>query len=587
MHRSSRTPIPNPAVQVSMATGGMLEVNLPYRADWVDRIRTVAGRRWDPARKVWTVPDCPESREQLRALFAASMPPDDPLRHRPDVEPSPASLGDPSVPEGRIEVTAEAGSLWLVCRPYLQVWVDWIKSLSGRRWDPERAAWRIPDDPDSRARIREAAARLPVAFAPSLAPIPQAQDPICRHLPDGVPAAGPPEVLSPHESTPDQARAGLSSVPDMDPPGSAVELDPDPAPPVEPAEGSAGSAEVLRMVDETLRLRAYAPSTKRAYSFHLRAFATYAGKDLRDAGEAEIKAFILHMLEDRQHSRQHVNQAISALKFLYDQVLETPRVIGKIPRPRPLKTLPAVLGRDEVIALIRALPNVKHRTIAIIAYSGGLRVSEVVKLRPQDIDVSRGLIHVKFGKGGKDRPTILAGIALEALRVYWKWFKPDRWLFPGGSEGSHLTPRSVEKFIAAARTRAGISKRATPHSLRHAFATHLLEDGTDLRYVQELLGHRRPETTMRYTRVMRKDLRRIRSPMDTIFLAGVAAGCSPLPDLATPGMTAPVLPAPDPLAAARREIAGLVSLQAGAEGFQHRPRVRTTFKVVKRLRHAQ
>jgi site-specific recombinase XerD len=210
---------------------------------------------------------------------------------------------------------------------------------------------------------------------------------------------------------------------------------------------------------------------------------------------------------------------------MFTIVLEAPKVIAKIPRPRLAKTLPEVLGRDEVIRFLREIPNIKHRAIVMVAYSGGLRVSEVVRLRPGDIDTSRGLIHVRLGKGRKDRCTVLSGIALAALREYSKWVHPEGgWLFPGGRPGTHLTARSVQHLVQRARLRSGMPKHVTPHTFRHSFATHLLEDGTDLRYVQELLGHARPETTMRYTRVMRRDIQRIRSPLDNIFVSGLGSG---------------------------------------------------------------
>ena len=152
----------------------------------------------------------------------------------------------------------------------------------------------------------------------------------------------------------------------------------------------------------------------------------------------------------------------------------------------------------------------------MLAYSAGLRVSEVVRLKVEDLDSDRGLMRIYRAKGRKDRYVLLSEVALEAVRLYWKCFRPELWLFPGARQGKHLTTRSVQKVLNNAVREAGISKHVTVHTLRHSYATHLLEDGTDLRYVQELLGHRRPETTMVYTHVMQKDIRRIRSPLDNI-----------------------------------------------------------------------
>jgi integrase/recombinase XerD len=175
-----------------------------------------------------------------------------------------------------------------------------------------------------------------------------------------------------------------------------------------------------------------------------------------------------------------------------------------------------VLGRAEVLRLLRAPRNPKHRALLLLTYSAGLRVSEVVRLRVEDIESERGLIRVHGGKGRKDRYTTLSPFVLRVLRDYWRVFRPRPWLFPGQRTGRHLTARSAQKVLDRARERAGIREGVTMHTLRHSFATHLLEDGTDLRYVQELLGHSRPETTMIYAHVTQKDLRRIRSPLDNI-----------------------------------------------------------------------
>lgn len=150
----------------------------------------------------------------------------------------------------------------------------------------------------------------------------------------------------------------------------------------------------------------------------------------------------------------------------------------------------------------------------MLAYSAGLRVSEVVKLRVQDIDTKRNMIHIKVAKGRKDRYTVLSEVALRVLREYWKVYQPKNWLFPGPKQNSHLTTRTVEKILEDASQKAGITKHVTVHTLRHSFATHLLEGGTDLRYIQELLGHKSSKTTEIYTHVSQRDIGRIKSPLD-------------------------------------------------------------------------
>ncbi len=174
--------------------------------------------------------------------------------------------------------------------------------------------------------------------------------------------------------------------------------------------------------------------------------------------------------------------------------------------------------------LLDAVANPKHKTILMLAYSAGLRVGEVVRLKVEDIDSERMLIHVRQGKGRKDRYVMLSRVALEMLRAYWRVERPPKWLFPGARRDRHIHERSIQRVVQRARTKAGIRKRVTVHTLRHSFATHLLESGTDLRVIQELLGHKRSKTTEIYTRVSQRTLASVQSPLDTLMERGAAEG---------------------------------------------------------------
>lgn len=167
--------------------------------------------------------------------------------------------------------------------------------------------------------------------------------------------------------------------------------------------------------------------------------------------------------------------------------------------------------------ILTAPSNIKHRAILMLIYSAGLRVGEVVKLKLEDIDSNRRLIHIKGGKGRKDRFTILSEVALKILKKYYSQYKPRKWLFSGAKPSKHISVRTVQAIFEQAKEKAGIKKEVSVHSLRHSFATHLLESGVDLRYIQELLGHKSSKTTEIYTHVTNKDLRNIKSPLDTIF----------------------------------------------------------------------
>ncbi|MCL0060934.1 site-specific integrase [Dehalococcoidia bacterium] len=281
---------------------------------------------------------------------------------------------------------------------------------------------------------------------------------------------------------------------------------------------------ILKAAGQELKLRGYSPRTRKVYLHHIEHFVEHFLKDPQHLDGTQIRGYLLHLIERKRVSRAYHNQAVSALKFLYGHVWKMPKVVQDIPRPRKEQKLPVVLSQAEVVRLLSSVNNPKHRALLMIVYSAGLRVGEVVRLRLENIDGERHLIHVQDGKGRKDRYTILSEIALQTLREYWRVYRPKEWLFPGAKPGSHLTVRTVEKILEDAREKAGIAKHATVHTLRHSFATHLLEGGTDLRYIQELLGHASSKTTEIYTHVSQRDLGRIQSPLDTLSLTHEEAG---------------------------------------------------------------
>lgn len=273
--------------------------------------------------------------------------------------------------------------------------------------------------------------------------------------------------------------------------------------------------ELLNAVQRELRLRGYSTRTGRAYIKHLRSFLLYTSNiSPEDVPPSLIREYLYVRFARRDVSRSYHDQAISAIHFLYRYVLYRPLRMEDLPRPRRESKLPTVLNGDEIRRLITVIGNPKHRAIVCLLYSGGLRVSEVIRLRPEDLDEQRRLIHIKGGKGRKDRYTLLADAALSAVRRYQEPGVAGPWLFPGTRPDRHITARTVQHIIETARRRARITKRVTAHTLRHSFATHLLEAGTDLRYIQSLLGHASSRTTEIYTHVSSSALRRIRSPLD-------------------------------------------------------------------------
>jgi site-specific recombinase XerD len=265
--------------------------------------------------------------------------------------------------------------------------------------------------------------------------------------------------------------------------------------------------------------RKYSRKTIKSYLHYNEDFLRFTKKNSSDVDTNDVKEFLYHLVEKKKVSTSTLNIAINALKFYYGEILKKD-LVYEIKRPKKDKKLPVILNGKEITRLLASVGNVKHKTILMLIYSAGLRVGEVVRLKVEDIDVQRKLIHVHSAKGRKDRYTILSDVALETLDLYLRTYQLKKWLFSGKNNNTHLTIRSVQKVFDNAVKSAGITKDVSVHSLRHSFATHLLESGVDLRYIQEVLGHKSSKTTEIYTQVTNKDLSRIQSPLDSLLKGG-------------------------------------------------------------------
>jgi len=270
--------------------------------------------------------------------------------------------------------------------------------------------------------------------------------------------------------------------------------------------------------EEELRLRGYSEVTRRIYVRAVRKFVEFHGRSPQRLGAEEIRAYLVHITTERQWSRSGIHQAICALKFFYTQVLERPWEISKVHYPKRKKKLPVFLTEEEVARLLSATSNLKHKGLLMTLYSAGLRLSEALALQPTDIDSSAMRIHVREGKGGKERYTLLSARLLETLRCYFRRYRPQCWLFCGEVQGQPMSPRTVQRIVGKIAQQAGLGKRVTPHALRHSFATHLLEKGTSLVYIQALLGHRNLKSTVIYTHVNQEALSKVSSPLDSLSL---------------------------------------------------------------------
>lgn len=267
---------------------------------------------------------------------------------------------------------------------------------------------------------------------------------------------------------------------------------------------------------EDMRLRNFSPETQRSYIHYLAEYAKYFNESPSELDVEAIREYQLYLNEVRLMSPQSVNCFTAAAKFLYQTTLELPWSSAHFKRQRTPNSLPVVLSLEEVERFFVPIGILKHRAVLMVCYGGGLRIAEAVSLRVSDIDSSRMVIRVERGKGAKDRYTVLSQRLLEVLRVYWKQQRPMEYLFPGRKPGTHMRPETVQQVCRDAAYLAGIGKRVTAHTLRHSFATHLLENGEDLRVIQVLLGHTRIDTTARYTHVSVGKIASIVSPLDQI-----------------------------------------------------------------------
>src|SRR5580693_7504273 len=269
---------------------------------------------------------------------------------------------------------------------------------------------------------------------------------------------------------------------------------------------------------EDLQIRHYSPTTIRLYLHSVAEFARHFHQPPDQLGPEQIRQYQLFLIKDKQASQSTCIQLVCALRFLYTHTLNRKIEIERLPFPRRERKLPLILSREEVKALLEAPSKLRDRAALAVLYGSGLRVAEATQLKPGDIDARRNVLWVRQGKGRKDRQTLLPAKLLELLRQYWRIHRPGEWLFPASDQKRPIPPKTIYLACRSAAQAAGIKKSVHPHSLRHAFATHLLESGTNLRTIQILLGHANLETTARYLQVADVAVRSTASPLDSLDL---------------------------------------------------------------------
>ncbi|MEW6002183.1 MAG: site-specific tyrosine recombinase/integron integrase [Nitrospirota bacterium] len=354
----------------------------------------------------------------------------------------------------------------VVTFPYNPLVVAKVKTIEGRRWHPQEKYWSFPNTDGTLKKILEVFEGEKIHIDPQL-------------------QADIPKTVTARMEVPKQSQAGQGH-----------------------------NFEDLR---RELITRKYSRETVKAYLYYNRDFISFTDKKPLDVVENDIKDYLLYLTEERESATSTLNQAINALKFYYGSMLKK-KFIYEVRRPTKDKKLPTILNKEEITRIIQAMKNIKHKAILMTIYSGGLRVGETARLTLEDLDRQRMLIHIKGSKGRKDRYTKLSEKALNVIDEYIAQYKPMKWLFEGAKAGRHLSRRTIEKIFDQACDKAGIKKDVSVHDLRHSFATHLLEGGVDLRYIQELLGHASSKTTEIYTHVSTRSLGRIISPLDNLDL---------------------------------------------------------------------
>ncbi len=354
--------------------------------------------------------------------------------------------------KNEIHIASSDNSHLAVKFMYNQELLTVIRGISGRRWDNAGKIWYIPDRKENFDRLLETVVNLKY----------------CVYIgSDATPANG-------NNDFPD---------------------------------------EFLKALKDELIIRKYSRSTIKSYLHYNADLLVFSEKKPESIIQQDITVFLSSKVSEKNLSAATVQLMINSLRFYYGEVLKRD-FIYEITPPKRDKKLPVVLSKPEVHSLLESIENLKHKTIIALIYSAGLRLNEAVTIKLSDIDIGRGAINLRCGKGRKDRATLLSETFLALLKSYIEIYHPENWLFKGQEDGSHIKGRSVQNIFQRAVVKAGIKKAVTVHSLRHSFATHLLEQGIDIRYIQELLGHQSPDTTMIYTHVSTGKLRSIKSPLD-------------------------------------------------------------------------
>ncbi len=447
--------------------------NLQFDLTFPVKMKQIGNALWSPEFRCWHVPYDLDTWRQFRQLFEL-----DTLIREPDfVEPAQEIAiaagisGDSTLLQDKITLSPHPNERDKMCvhvpKPMLPAYLPIVKNMHGRRWNPEHLVWEVP------------LTKVSVRF-------------VNKYLPDVAHW-----TFQPGDDLPERLDVPLPF-----------------AKQAAPAFVPARYERAVEALEQTLTLKRYSWRTIKAYKNCFRQFIRHYDEIKPSLiTRQQINDYLLLLIRERNISVAYQSQIMSAIKMFYAATIDQEAKVSGLFQPKPDQKLPQVFLEEEVIALLKATDNLKHRCILMLIYSAGLRLGEATNIRIEDLQPSQNRLFVRGGKGKKDRCTILSAKVWEHIKVYLECYKPVDWLFEGQTGGQY-SGRSIQEIFTRAKLRSQVNPNATVHTLRHSFATHLLEKGVDIRYIQELLGHESTRTTEIYTHITKKGWDRIQSPID-------------------------------------------------------------------------
>lgn len=476
-----------------------IKVLLPNEADFREKIKSIKGRKWSATKNCWHVPYSKQAFAELKAIFGEleiigqrKTVDDSPREKEPTIEPSADNTmmlptysqferngeWQKMVVGQQIVCDCNESDWFILYIPFdKKGWINTVRNIHGRRWNKEEKYWQLPYVKESFRALKRHIGMKNLAF----------NFKINVDIPDEYTAP----IQSQTQTNKQYKKSFYEQLNEM-------------------------QQEAITLLVEKLTLERLSISTIKTYKHHLAGvFFFYKEFQPQDITVKSVQQYLLHQIRFKKIAESTQNQIINAVKAYWERVLNRDKKYIQIPRPKKPRKLPNVLSTEEVVTLINAIDNIKHKLIILLIYSAGLRRSEVINLLDRDINISRRSIHIKNAKGKRDRYVTLAESVIPYLKAYRRQYQPNRWLFEGQCGGKY-TATSVQKIFRKALQKSKVSPYATLHTLRHSYATHCMENGHSLKHVQEALGHKSLKTTEIYLHITSKALKKIQSPIDKL-----------------------------------------------------------------------